>query len=372
MRIEKVEIFPLLYKLTKPYGDANGYKKYRTCFLFKITTYSGIHGWGECIDWLPTLEKGFSERIIPYLLGKKATDRTHICGVIKKWHKRAAAGISMALTEIIAKSAGLSVCDLWGGKLRDSIPVYASFQSYSEEEDWLKHSLELIDQAVCRGFKMIKVKIGGRTLQEDQAHIHSVQRLLEEKIGLALDANQSYDAATARIWDRYFREWSNMLWFEEPIPMDQLADYKLLRSNLSIPVAGGENLKTTAQFLPLLKEGAIDIIQPDVMHVNGINEYRETVQLSRSFGVRSSPHSFDGPISRLYSLFVQACLPPWSKMDHEQIEPVEWDVMENPFTSLLSVQPTNGIVKIPDEIGIGAEIDMDKLKKYQWDGTIYH
>ncbi|MFC0272547.1 mandelate racemase/muconate lactonizing enzyme family protein [Metabacillus herbersteinensis] len=372
MKIKKVETFPLLYHLPEPYGDANGYKKYRTCFLFKITTNSGIQGWGECIDWLPTLEKGFQDRIIPYLLGKKATDRIQIVSVVKKWSERAATGISMALTEIVAKSAGLSVCDLWGGKLRDSIPVYASFQSYSEKEDWINHSLKLIDQGVGIGFKKIKVKIGGKVLQEDLAHIQSIQKMLEEKIQLALDANQSYDAATALRWDRYFREWSNMLWFEEPIPMDRLVDYKLLRANLSIPVAGGENLKTTAQFLPLLKEGVVDIIQPDVMHENGLDGYRETIHLSRAFGLRSSPHTFDGPLSRLYALFVQACLPPWSKMDNDKIEPVEWDVMENPFTSLFSVQPTNGSVTIPEGIGIGALLDMDKVKKYRWDRSVYH
>jgi D-galactarolactone cycloisomerase len=372
LKIERVETFPLLYQLPEPYGDANGYKKYRTCLLFQITTDLGIQGWGECVDWLPTIEKGFHERIIPYLLGKKATDRTEIVRVVKKWNKRAASGISMALTEIVAKSAGLSVCELWGGKLRETVPVYASFQSYSEKEDWIKHSLELVEQAMNSGFKKIKVKIGGKTLQEDQAHIQSVQSLLEGKIQLALDANQSYDAATARRWERYFREWSNMLWLEEPMPMDRLADYKLLRANLSIPVAGGENFKTTAQFLPLFKEGAVDIIQPDVMHENGVDEYRETIHLSRAFGIRSSPHAFDGPVSRLYAILAQACLPPWSKMNQDEIEPVEWDMMENPFTSLLSIQPINGEVKIPDGIGIGAVLDVDKMKKFQWDGSVYH
>jgi D-galactarolactone cycloisomerase len=372
LKIERVETFPLLYQLPEPYGDANGYKKYRTCFLFKVTTKSGIDGWGECIDWLPTLEKGFHDRIIPYLLGKQATDRLQIVNVVKKWNKRAAAGISMALTEIVAKSAELSVCDLWGGKLREVIPVYASLQSYSEREDWIHHSLQIIEQAIDSGFNKIKVKIGGKTLQEDQAHIESVQKVLEGKIQLALDANQSYDAATARRWDRHFREWSNMLWFEEPIPMEQLADYKLLRANLSIPVAGGENLQGPAQFLPFLKEGAVDIIQPDVMHENGLDGYRETIHLSRTFGLRISPHTFDGPLSRLYAIFGQACLPPWSKMKHDKIEPVEWDAMENPFTSLLSVQPINGSVTIPGGIGIGAEMNIEGLEYYRWDGTLYY
>jgi D-galactarolactone cycloisomerase len=371
LKIEKIDTYPMLYELPKPYGDANGYKKYRSCFLFRITTSSGIQGWGECIDWLPTLEKGFHERVIPYLLGKQATDRMKIVNVVNKWHKRAAAGVSMALTEIVAKSSGLSICDLWGGKLRSSIPVYASFQSYSEEEDWRKHSLSLIQKEIDNGFQMIKVKIGGKTVKEDQEHILSIQNEFEQKILLALDANQSYDSSTALRWERYFKTWTNILWLEEPMPMDRLNDYKLLHTKLSIPVAGGENLKETKQFLPLMKEGSLDIIQPDVMHENGVDGYRETAFLSRGFGLRCSPHTFDGSLSRLYALFVQACLPPWSKMMNENIEPIEWDAMDNPFASLISIQQSNGFVTVPDGIGIGAEIDMDKVEKYRWDKKAY-
>lgn len=371
MKIKKVETFPLLYHLTEPYGDANGYKDYRTCYLVKVTTDTGLHGWGECIDWLPTLEKGFNDRIIPFLLGKKATDRLHIISHIKKWHKRSASAISMALTEIVAKSANLSICDLWGGKLREEIPVYASFQSYSERTDWINHSMNMIDQAIYSGYDKMKVKIGGKTMQEDLVHIKAIQGKLEGKIKLALDANQSYDAATARRWEQYFSSWSNMLWFEEPMPLDRLSDYKLLRNCLSIPIAGGENLKSIAQFIPLFKEGTVDIIQPDVMHENGIDEYRETMLLSRAFGLRCSPHTFDGPLSRLYALFVQACLPPWSKMTNDEIEPVEWDVMENQLISLLSIHPTNGKVELPNGIGIGTEINTEIVETYRWDGSVY-
>jgi D-galactarolactone cycloisomerase len=105
----------------------NGLKSYRTCYLIRITTASGLSGWGECADWLPALDAGFKKRIIPYLIGKEAGNRTELVTVIKKWHQRAAAAVSMALTDITAKKAGLSVCELWGGKLREQIPVYASF-----------------------------------------------------------------------------------------------------------------------------------------------------------------------------------------------------------------------------------------------------
>lgn len=93
--------------------------------------------------------------------------------------------------------------------------------------------------------------------------------------------------------------------------------------------------------------------------------------MSRIWGLRASSHAFDGALSRLYAIFAQACLPPWSKMDQQDIEPVEWDAMENPFTSITQIEPSAGAVTIPSGPGIGVEVDMQILEKYRWDGSLY-
>ncbi|KAF1680242.1 MULTISPECIES: mandelate racemase/muconate lactonizing enzyme family protein [Bacillus] len=371
MKIVQIETFPLLHRLEKPYGDANGLKRYRTCYLIRIVTESGIDGWGECVDWLPALHIGFTKRIIPYLLGKQAGSRLLLVRTIQKWHQRAASAVSMALTEIAAKAADYSVCELWGGQYREEIPVYASFQSYSDQTQWISHSVSNVEAQLKKGFKQMKVKIGGMSFEEDLRHIKALQHTAGSSITMILDANQSYDAATALKWERYFSAWMNIGWLEEPLPFDQPQDYALLRSRLSVPVAGGENIKSAAQFVPLLSQRYLDIIQPDVMHVNGIDGFRDCLQLARYFGIRASAHAYDGSLSRLYALFAQACLPPWTKMENEQIEPIEWDVMENPFTDLISVQPSKGIVHIPKGKGIGTEINMEIVNRCKWDGSAY-
>ncbi|KRE45919.1 mandelate racemase/muconate lactonizing enzyme family protein [Paenibacillus sp. Soil724D2] len=371
MLIRKIETFPLFYHLPKPYGDANGLKTYRTCYLIRITTDLGVEGWGECVDWLPTLHKGFQERIIPYLIGKSVTDRITLVRTLKKWHSRSSAAVSMALTEIMAKTCNVSVCDFWGGKFRESVPVYASFQSYSDEANWQKHSLKAIEQAIHQGFDKIKVKIGGKSIHEDQQHIKMVQTLLQEKIGLALDANQSYDIIAALRWQSMLDTWPNFLWFEEPLEISRITEYVWLRSRLSAPLAGGENLEKAADFMPIFLQYALDFITPDTLHVAGIDGYRETLSLARSFGTRVTPHSYDGALSRLYAIFAHACLEPWGKMGEDSIEPLEWDVMDNPFTKLIGIQPSNSEISIPSGTGIGLEIDSEMLAFYQWDGNSY-
>lgn len=371
MIIERVETYPLLYKLGKPYGDANGYKKYRTCFLIRIITDNGVDGWGECIDWLPTLQVGFKERLIPFLIGKKVTDRTMLVKKVKKWHRRASSSISMALTEIVAKSANLSVCDYWGGRWRETIPVYASFQSYTDSPDWINHSIKIVEKALNDGFGHAKIKVGGRAFHEDLEHVISIMDMVDGHAQVAIDANQSYDLATSKKWIPTLQMNSNYMWFEEPMPVDQVTDYKIFRAQSPVAIAGGENLMSAAQLLPLLRESAVDIIQPDVMHMDGVDEFRSAMQLSRHFGIRTSPHVFDGALTRLYALFAQANLSPWSKMNGEEIEPIEWDAMENPFTMLVNVKPSKGMVTLPEGPGIGVELDMDLIQAHLWDGESY-
>src|SRR5690554_6197505 len=138
-------------------------------------------GWGECTDWLPTLKTGFEGRVIPYLIGKQASDRLQLVHHIQKWHKRIAAGISMALTEIVAKHANLSVCDLWGGSWRTSVPVYASYQSYTDQVEWVQHSVNQVGQAMDQGFTQMKVKVGGKTFREDRTHIQEIQKRMSDE-----------------------------------------------------------------------------------------------------------------------------------------------------------------------------------------------
>lgn len=367
MIIQQVDTFPLYFENPRPYGDANGLKHYRSCFLIRILTKSGLEGWGECIDWLPVLQIGFQQRIIPFLIGKNALHKANLLLEVEKWHSRSAAAVSMALTEIAARGANINICDLWGGSFREEIPVYASFQSYGVSDKWVKESVDMVEKSISQGFSMAKVKVGGKSFWEDVSHIDTLLRAFPTT-RFALDANQSYDASTARKWREILSGNTNILWFEEPLPIRLVEDYKLLRNSLLVSIAGGENLQNVPDFLYFLRKGALDIIQPDLMHLSGVDRFRRVLDLARDFGVRISPHTFDGPLSRLYTLMAMACLPPWSKMKGEDIEPVEWDVMESPFHHLFPLSPTRGKVSLPKGVGIGMEPDTEILAHYKWQG----
>jgi len=369
--IHKIDTYPLLYRIPRPYGDANGLKKFRSTYLIKITTKSGLTGWGECSGWLPALETEFEHAVIPFLLGKDARERNAIISALSKQkHDRPAAAVSLALTEIVAHSAKLSISELWGGAVRRSLPLYASLQSYSDASDWIGQSLKDMEQAVQQGFVNMKIKVGGKSLTDDIRHVRAVQEQYGQRIRIALDANGSYDAATASSWNSLVNQYENWLWFEEPLPLNAWDQFAHCRLRLDIPVAGGENAMTPSLFHQAIVRQALDIVQPDPLHLGGIDVYRDVLKLARTAAIRVSPHTFDGALARCYALFAHACLPAWSKMDaDEAVEPIEWDVMDNPFTALVPLHIHRGTVDIPNGPGIGTAIDEDMLSHYRWDGS---
>lgn len=371
LRIVQVDTFPLLYRNSKPYGDANGLKAYRSTYFIRLVTESGITGWGECSGWLPALECAFREQIIPYILGQDARLRTKIVQTIGSWHTRPASAVSMALTDIAARRAGQSVCGLWGGPLREQVPVYASFQSYTEDETWESVSLQRIEEALTKGFTRMKVKVGGKPLADDMRHIRALQSRFGRHIELALDANQSYDAAAACAWQPLIGKWDNWMWFEEPLPLHQWQPYAHCRQKLGIPISGGENVAEAKIFMNAVQQQAFDILQPDPVHVGDLDEYRGILQLARFAEIRVSPHTYDGALARCYALYAQACLKPWSKMEPDSIEPVEWDMMDNPFTSIVPLEAEQGMVRIPSGTGVGLDVDEELMRHYRWDGSRY-
>ena len=60
-------------------------------------------------------------------------------------------------------------------------------------------------------------------------------------------------------------------WFEEPVSQENASEMKQVRDNVNIPIATGERLYTKFPFFELVKNEAVDILQPDMC--NGGRHY---------------------------------------------------------------------------------------------------
>jgi L-alanine-DL-glutamate epimerase-like enolase superfamily enzyme len=138
-----------------------------------------------------------------------------------------------------------------------------------------------------RGYTVVKMKIGGATLAEDQARIEAVLREIDGQARLAVDANGRFDLETAIAYARMMRPYG-LVWFEEP--GDPL-DYQLqaaLAAFYPAPMATGENLFSHQDARNLLRHGGMrpdrDVLQFDCALSYGLCEFQRTLAVMADMG----------------------------------------------------------------------------------------
>ena len=178
---------------------------------------------------------------------------------------------------------------LWvmAGGARDRIRLYDT------EGGWLHLSTdELVRQALAsreHGFSGVKIKVGKPRAHEDLERLRAVRDAVGDDMDIMVDANQSLTAAEAIRRARLF-ETVGLLWFEEPLPAEDVAGHQRLAAATSIPVAVGESIYSLGQFKEYLHHGAASVLQVDVARIGGITPWLKVAHLAESYNVHVAPH----------------------------------------------------------------------------------
>ncbi|MCA9982937.1 MAG: mandelate racemase/muconate lactonizing enzyme family protein [Anaerolineales bacterium] len=376
MKINKIEIFQLQHEISPSFGWSQGWTDTRITGLVRITTDSGLVGWGEGASGpaAAVIEQLFA----PLLLGQDPLNRLGLWQQLFNalYNSNSAAGfgslaisaIDIALWDIAGKAVDLSVADLLGGRIRDRVAVYATGLYYTEGE----FPTRLLDEArsyVDEGFLGMKTKVGGLPWREDVRRVTALREAIGSDVYLAVDANQAYNASTAIRVGRALAD-LDIAWFEEPVNATDLPAYQQVKAALPLPIAGGECLHTRFAFKDFLAEGALDIAQPDIMVTGGLTEMRRIADMASAFGVLVYPHVWASPIMIAATLQLAATIPPCPPARRPQPfmqEPVmEFDRTPSPIREALSPQPftqKDGFVAVPDGPGLGVVIDEEVLAR---------
>jgi L-alanine-DL-glutamate epimerase-like enolase superfamily enzyme len=196
------------------------------------------------------------------------------------------AAIDMALWDLRALRADEPLWKVAGG-FRAAVPLYDT------EGGWLHlDEDELVASALAsraKGWSGIKLKVGRPTPYEDAERIRAVRAAVGPELDIMVDANQSMSAAEAVRRARLF-EASDLAWFEEPLPADDVAGHVHLATSTSIPIAVGESIYSVGQFRDYLQRGAAHIVQVDVARIGGITPWLKVAHLAEAFNVVVCPH----------------------------------------------------------------------------------
>jgi L-alanine-DL-glutamate epimerase-like enolase superfamily enzyme len=155
------------------------------------------------------------------------------------------------------------------------------------------------------------------------------------------------------------------MWFEEPIPPDNLSEFSKVQSALSIPIATGERFTTKMEFAEVLKSGGASIIQPALGRAGGIWEMKKAAAIAEVFNAQVAPHLYAGPIEWAANLQLAASIP----------NLLIAETIETPFHKSLingKIKVEDGYIQASDEAGLGIEVNEKLAEENPYKGSDLH
>ncbi len=371
--LARMEVHVFRAPIETPVQTSFGTMTDRPAVLLRVEDGEGAFGWGEIWCNFPACGGEHRARLAasvlaPRLLGRRFDSPAQAEEILARETRilalqtrefgplaQAAAGLDVALWDLIARRAGLPLWRLLGRADADPrVGVYASGINPGDAVETVIRSRET-------GFQAFKVKIGFNP-EQDRAVVRAVSERLIAGERLMVDANQAWTPQQAQEMTPTLAD-AGVQWLEEPLPVDSpVAEWRALAEHSAVPLAGGENLSETAAFVAAA-DGYLQVIQPDLCKWGGISRCAPVARYALRAGRRYCPHYLGGGIGLLASGHVLAAVGGDGLL--------EVDVNPNPLREALA-QPFPGIhdgaVRLPDAPGLGVEPDLDAVHGWR---TLY-
>lgn len=349
---------------------------FRTNWVFvKVYTDEGIDGVGEAtLEYKEKALFGAIEHIREYLIGKNPFQ------IEKHWHSiyrdaywrggavlmSALSAVETALWDILGKALNVPVYQLLGGKVNDEVRIYVNgwFSGAKTPDEFAKKASD----AVKRGITAMKwdpfgkayLEISNKELNTAVECVAKVREAVGNDVDLLIEGHGRFNIPTAVKIARELAPFRPMF-FEEPVPPDNLDALKEVKDRSPIAIAAGERLYTRWDYKDMFDKMAADYIQPDISHAGGISELKKIAAEAESRYIPFAPHNPSGPVANAATLQLAASCPNFSIL-----EIMYSDVDYRCDITNEQLVYHDGFMKIPDKAGLGIEINEEECLKHPY------
>lgn len=367
----------------------------RVWIFVKLTTSNGIAGYGEVyqIPFHPlTVARMIEDLAETYAVGEDPFQIERLwrhvyygegyeSKIAHQHPDHAVLGIlsavEMACWDIMGKALDQPIYNFLGGRYRERIRSYSYL--YPAPDDKARGYLHTdADRAACgaaamveEGFTAVKfdplldvmnVKDPQESPLDRLDNAEAVVRAVREAVGGKCDIligthGQTTTSSALRFARRV--EQFDPLWFEEPVPPENVDEMARVAQHTSIPVATGERLASKFEFRALLDKQAAAILQMALGRVGGILEAKKIAGMAEASYAQIAPHLYCGPIEGAANIQLDVCSPNFliqesiGKLDgfHAEIlkQPLQWE---------------DGFIIPPTDPGLGVELNEEVARAH--------
>ncbi|SFN68514.1 L-alanine-DL-glutamate epimerase [Roseovarius lutimaris] len=365
----------------------------RYWILVKLTTDDGITGWGEC----------YASSVGPEAMRAVITDvfSRHMQGEnpenIELMFRRvyssgftqrpdltvmgAFSGLEIACWDILGKARDRPVYALLGGKMNDRIRAYTYLYPLPHHDltaFWTSPEMaaESALDCVARGFTAIKFDPAGpytmrgghmpamSDISLSVAFCRAIREAVGDRVDLLFGTHGQFTTAGAIRLGKAIEPYSP-LWYEEPVPPDNIAEMARVAAAVNIPIATGERLTTKAEFAPVLHAGAAAILQPALGRAGGIWEMKKVAAIAETYNAQMAPHLYAGPVEWAANIHLAASIP-----NILMAETIETKFHNDLIKGAIRVE--DGFILPPEASGLGIEVDEALAHAHPYDGKGLH
>ena len=387
MRLNDLEIFIV----EPPSGCWGG--RYWT--IVKVSTNGGIVGYGEVYaasvgpEAMAAVVRDVFER---HMLGENPENielmfrRAYSSGFSQRPDPTvmgAFSGLEIACWDIIGKARDRPVHALLGGLVNPRLRSYSYLYpkpDQNAETFWSDPAAaaECAAEMVDDGFTAVKfdpagpytIRGGHQPSMTDIERSADFCRMIREAVGSRADIlfgthGQFSSGGAIRLARRI--EAYDPLWFEEPVPPDNIDDMAAVARAVRIPVATGERLTTKSEFGAVLRHGAAAILQPATGRSGGILETKKIAGMAEAFNAQVAPHLYAGPVEWAANIQLAATLP-----NALIVETIQTGGEFHLKLTGNTIGWENGYIVPPSGPGLGIEFDENLAREHPYSGTRLH
>ena len=361
----------------------------------KLTTDTGVVGYGEC--YVSTVGPRAMDGVIRdvferHMVGENPENieimyrRVYSSGFTQRPDPTvmgAFAGLEIACWDIIGKDRDRPVWALLGGMVNERIRSYTylyPLPHHPVNDYWASAEMhaETAAEMVKLGFTAVKFDPAGpytihgghqpsmMDIAQSVDHCRAIRDAVGTKADLLFGTHGQFTTSGAIRLGQAIEEF-NPLWYEEPVPPDNLLEFQDVARAVRIPIATGERLTTKAEFATLLRTGGVKILQPALGRLGGIWEAKKLAAIAEVFNAEMAPHLYAGPVEWAANIHLCASIP--NCLIAETIETggaFHQKLIKN------SITWENGYIIPPTTPGLGIEFDEDVARAHPYTGNELH
>jgi len=365
----------------------------RYWILVKLTTDDGITGWGECYAasigpeaMKPVIRDVFAR----HMQGENPENielmfrRAYSSGFTQRPDLTvmgAFSGLEIACWDILGKARGRPVWALLGGCMNPRIRAYTYLYPLSRHltsDFWTSPEMaaESAQDCVSRGYTAVKfdpagpyTMRGGHMPAMSDISIsvdfcRAIRAAVGDRADLLFGTHGQFTTAGAIRLGQALEPFSP-LWFEEPVPPDNVGQMAEVARAVRIPVATGERLTTKAEFAPVLRHGAAAILQPALGRAGGIWEMKKVAAMAEVYNAQMAPHLYAGPVEWAANIQMAASIP-----NLLMCETIETEFHDRLIKGAIRVE--DGFIPAPMAPGLGIEVDEALARAHPYKGDGLH